>query len=85
MLWGPAVKFEILMFAFPAASSVLKPMEDVPSKSAMVPVGTPLKAGLTDRLKVTVSPTTSGFPDEAVVVVVGALFTSCEITEDVCA
>jgi hypothetical protein len=66
--------------AVPAADSGLFPMVIVPLRKVTVPVGVPApgRVTVTVAVKVTLCPTADGFGDEVRLVLVLALFTTCE-------
>jgi|HubBroStandDraft_2_1064218.scaffolds.fasta_scaffold1539358_2 hypothetical protein len=65
----------LLKFAIPPVSRTL-PMVVPPFLNVTVPVGVPLYCGTMVAVKVTDSPTVSGFTDETSMVVVVARFTN---------
>jgi len=69
-----------LNVAVPAADSGLVPIVIVPFRNVTVPVGVPAPGAttVTVAVKLTLCPTADGFGDEVTLVLVLALFTTCE-------
>jgi hypothetical protein len=78
----PVVSKDVVTLAVPPLSAVV-PKTIAPDLNVTDPVGVPVVEDVTVAVKVTACPTDDGFCDDANAVFVAALFTVCNIADDV--